>query len=66
MGGVFPSSVIVPIAVDTENPEPATVTEVPSGAWVTDRVIVGVVILNVADPVSAGTLPMSLPDMTTV
>ncbi len=64
--GVFPPSVIVPIAVDTENPEPATVTEVPDGAWVTDRVIVGAVILNVADPVSAGTVPTSLPDKTTV
>ena len=64
--GVTPLNVIVPIAVDTENPEPVTVTVVPAGPWVGDRVIVGVVTVKVAEAVSAGTIPTSLPDKTTV
>ena len=64
--GATPSSVIEPNAMPTENPEPVTVTEVSTGAWVTDSVIVGVVNLNVAVAASAGTVPTSLPDRTTV
>ncbi len=45
--------------------EPVTVTVVPTGPWVGDRVIVGV-ILNVVDAVSAGTVPTSLPETMTV
>jgi hypothetical protein len=54
--GVTPLNVIVPIVVDTENPEPVTVTEVPTGPWATDRVIVGVVTVKVAEAVSPGTV----------
>ncbi len=49
--GVTPLNVIVPIVVRTENPEPVTVTEVPTGPWVVDRTIVGVVIVKVAEAV---------------
>jgi formaldehyde-activating enzyme involved in methanogenesis len=64
--GATPLSVIEPNVMLTENPEPVTVTEVPTGAWVTDRAIVGVVTVKVAEAVSAGTVPTSLPDTTTV
>jgi len=64
--GVTPLNVIVPIVVRTENPEPVTVTEVPCGPLVGDRMIVGVVTVKVAEALSAGTVPTSLPDMTTV
>jgi len=64
--GVTPLKVIVPIVVDTENPEPVTVTEVSCGPLVGDRMIVGVVTVKVAEAVSAGTVPTSLPDTTTV
>ena len=57
---------MVPIVVRMENPEPVTVTEVPTGPWVTDNVIVGLVTMKVADAVSAGTAPTSLPDRTTM
>jgi len=63
--GVAPLNVIVPIAVDTEKPEPATVTEVPMRPWLGDKVIVGVVTVKVAEAVSAGTVPTSLPERTT-
>jgi len=66
VAGVFPLSVIIPIVVATENPEPVTVTEVPTGPWVGDRVIEGVVTVKVAEAVSAGTVPMSLPETVTV
>jgi hypothetical protein len=64
--GVTPLNVMVPIVVDTENPEPVTVTEVPCGPFVGDRMIVGVVTVKVTDAVSPGTVPTSLPDRTTV
>jgi hypothetical protein len=41
--------VIEPMAVLTEYPVPVTVTETPTGPWVGDRVIVGVVIVKVAE-----------------
>ena len=44
-------------------PEPVTVMEIPAGPWVCDRVMTGVVIVNVADAVSE---PPSLPVATTV
>ena len=49
VAGVAPLNVIVPIVVRTENPEPVTVTVTPAGPWTGDRVIVGVVTVNVAD-----------------
>ena len=58
--GVAPLNVIVPIVVRTENPEPVTVTETPSGPWFGANVIVGEVTVNVADAVSAGTVETSL------
>ena len=58
-------NVIVPIVVRTENPEPVTVTETPSGPWFGANVIVGEVTVNVADAVSAGTVPTSFPDTVT-
>ena len=64
--GVAPLNLIVPIAVDTENPEPVTVTGVPIGPWVRDRVIAGVVTVKVADAVSRGTVETSLPEIVTV
>jgi hypothetical protein len=60
--GVTPLNVIVPIVVRTENPEPVTVTEVPTGLCVGERVITGVVTAKVAEALSAGTVPTSLPD----
>ena len=57
---------IEPIAVLTEYPVPVTVTEVLTGPWVGDRVIVGVVTVKVVEAVSAGTVPTSLPDRVTV
>ena len=66
VAGVTPLKVIVPIVVRTENPEPVIVTEVPTGLCVGDRAIVGVVIVKVAEAVSAGTVPTSLPDMYTM
>jgi len=57
---------IMPIFVLTENPVPLTVTVVPIGPWVGDRVIAGVITLNVAVALSAGTVPTLLPDTTTV
>jgi len=62
---VPPAMVIEPIFVLTENPAPVTVTMVPTGPWVGDRVIVAVMTVNEADAVSAGTAPTSLPDRTT-
>ena len=44
---------------------PVTVTVVPTGPCMGDRLIVEVVTVNVAVAVSAGTVPMSLPDTTT-
>ncbi len=64
--GVAPLNVIVPTVVDTENPEPVTVTEVPTGPWMGERTIVGVVTVNVAVAVSAGTVPTSPPETVTV
>ena len=64
--GIAPLNVIVPIVTPAENPEPATVTEVPILAWLGVRVIAGVVIVKGADAVSAGMVPTSLPDTTTV
>jgi len=64
--GVAPLNVMVPIVVRMENPEPVTVTEVPTEPWAGDNVIVGVVTVKVADAVSAGTVPTSLPDRTTM
>jgi hypothetical protein len=64
--GVTPLTVTILIVVATENPEPVTVTEVPTGPWVGDRVIVGVVTVKVAEAVSVGTVPTSLPDRMTV
>jgi hypothetical protein len=55
-------NVIVLMVVETENPEPVTVTEVPIGPWITVRVIMGVVTVKVAEAVSAGTVPISLPE----
>ena len=52
VAGVAPLNVIVPIVVRTENPEPVTVTEVPTAPEVGDRVIAGVVTVKVAVPVS--------------
>jgi hypothetical protein len=48
--GVAPPKVIVPIVVRTENPVPVTVTLVPTWPLAGDRVIVGVVTVNVAAP----------------
>ncbi len=64
--GVAPLNVMVPIVVRMENPEPVTVTEVPTEPWAGDNVIVGLVTVKVADAVSAGTAPTSLPDRTTM
>jgi len=64
--GVAPLNVIVPIAVDTENPEPVTVTETPSGPWLGVNVIIGEATVNVAEAVSPVTVPTSLPDTMTV
>jgi hypothetical protein len=66
VAGVAPLKVIVPIVVRTENPEPVTVTGVPAGPWVRDREIAGVVTVKVVEAVSAGTVPTSLPDTTTM
>ena len=63
---VPPAMVIEPIAVLTENPAPVTVTEAPTAPEVGDRVIVGVVTVNVAEAVSPVTVPTSLPDRMTV
>ena len=63
MAGVAPLNVKVVIAVDTENPEPVTVIDMPVGPCVWERVIVGVVMVKVVDAVSG--LP-SLPVATTV
>ena len=53
VAGVAPLNVIVPIVVgETENPEPVTVTEVPTAPEVGDRVIAGLVTVKVAVPVS--------------
>jgi len=46
---VPPAMVIEPIVLLTENPEPVTVTEVPTAPEVGDRVIVGVVTVKVAE-----------------
>jgi len=62
---VPPAMEIEPIFVLAENPEPVTVTEMPMGPWVGDRVIAALMTVNVADAVSAGTVPTSLPDKTT-
>jgi hypothetical protein len=62
---VPPAMVIEPIVLLTENPEPVTVTEVPTAPEVGDRVIVGVVTVKVAEAVSAGTVPMLLPETVT-
>jgi hypothetical protein len=48
---VPPVMEIEPILVLTENPVPVTVTEVPTGPEVGDRVIAGVVTVKVADAV---------------
>jgi hypothetical protein len=53
VAGVAPLNVIVPIVVRTENPEPVTVTEVPTAPEVGDRVIAGVVTVKVAEAVFA-------------
>jgi hypothetical protein len=45
---VPPAMVMEPILVLTENPVPLTVTEVPTGPDVGDRVIVGMVTVKVA------------------
>ena len=67
VAGVAPLNVIVPIVVgETENPEPVTVTVTPVGPWIGDRVIVGAVTVNVADAVSEGIVPMSLPEIVTM
>jgi len=63
VAGVAPLKVKVPIAVLTENPEPVTVTVMPVGPWLGDRVTAGVVIVNVVEAVSP---PPSLPVATTV
>ena len=52
VAGVAPLNVIVPIVVRTENPVPVTVTVVPTGPVLGDRVIAGVVTVKVAVPVS--------------
>ncbi len=44
---------------------PVTVTLVPTGPWMGDRLIVEVVTVKVAVAVSAGTVPTLLPDTTT-
>jgi hypothetical protein len=59
-------NVIVLIAVDTENPDPVAVTLVPTGLCMGDRVIVGVVTVNVADAASEGIVPTSLPETVTM
>ena len=51
MAGVAPLNVIVPIVVRTENPEPVTVTVVPTAPEVGDKVIAGFVTVKVAEPV---------------
>jgi hypothetical protein len=63
---VPPAMVIEPIFVLMEYPVPVTVTEVPTGPEVGDRVIVGVVTVKVAEAVSADTVPVSLPETVTV
>jgi len=63
---VPPAMDIEPIVVLTENPEPCTVTEVPSGPWFGVNVMAGTVTVNVADAVSPITVPTSLPETTTV
>ena len=50
--GVEPAKVNVPIAVLTEKPVPVTVTEVPTGPDVAMRMIVGVVIVKVAEVIT--------------
>jgi hypothetical protein len=57
--------VIDPSAVLTEYPEPVTVTDTPTDPELGLRTIEGVVMVKVADAVSAGTVPRSLPDTTT-
>ena len=61
--GVAPLKVKVLIAVETEKPVPETVTVMPFGPCVGNRVMAGVVMENVFDAVSG--LP-SLPVATTV
>ena len=53
VAGVAPLNVIVPIVVRTENPEPVTVTVVPTAPELGDRVIAGVVTVKVAEAVFA-------------
>jgi hypothetical protein len=61
--GVAPLKVKVEIVVLTEKPEPVTVTPaVPPAALVVERLIAGVVMVNVAEAVSD---PPSLPVATT-
>jgi hypothetical protein len=55
----------VPIVTEGEKPVPLTVTETPEGPCVGLRVIAGTVAVNVAEAVSEGTLPISLPEATT-
>ena len=62
MAGVAPLNVIVPIAVNTENPEPCTVTDVPLGPWFGVNVITEEVTVNLVEAVSAGTVPTLLHD----
>jgi hypothetical protein len=59
-----PSNFIV-IVEEEAKLAPVTVTVVPTGPCMGDRLIVEVVTVNVAVAVSAGTVPMSLPDTTT-
>ena len=63
---VPPAMEIEPISVLTEYPVPVTVTEVPIGPEAGDRAMAGVVTVKVVEAVSAGTVPTSLPDTTTV
>jgi DNA-directed RNA polymerase beta subunit len=51
--------------VETENPVPLTVTETPEGPCVGLIMIAGTVAVNVAEAVSAETVPTSLPLATT-
>ena len=54
------------MVVLTEKPEPVTVTDFPTGPCTGDRVIVGIVTVNEAEAVSAGTVPTSLPETATM
>ena len=64
--GVAPLKVNVPIFAPGVYPVPVTVTVIPAGPCWGDSMILGVVIVNVANPVSPETDPMSLPDATTL